>query len=234
MRRDGVARKPRGQKRGGFSFMLLWATLMMLVMTFFIVLVGMGTMKKEKTMVAVASFREALLTGGVGILWGGKKPLSFDYLIARERMKIKKKLFSSLEKALEEVKKVGWGISLVERGVVLRFPGEILFDLGKAELKPEAKELLDKIVPVLKENYLYSVWVEGHTDNLPIYTEKFPSNWELSAARAVNVVKYLERRGLEKERLFAVGYGEYRPLLPNDTPEHRAFNRRVEIGTNVF
>lgn len=229
-----MARKLRSQKQGGFSFMLLWATLMMLVMTFFIVLVGMGTMKKEKAMVAVASFREALLSGGIGILWGGKKPLSFDYLIKQERMKIKKKLFGSIEKALEEVKKAGWGIFMVERGVVLRFPGTTLFDSGKAELKPEAKELLDKIVPVLKENYLYSVWVEGHTDNLPIYTEKFPSNWELSAARAINVVKYLEKRGLKKERLSAVGYGEYRPLLPNDTPEHRAFNRRVEIGINVF
>lgn len=228
-----MVRKKRDQDQGGFSFMLLWATLMMLLMTFFIVLVSMGTVERERAIVGWASFREALLSGGLGILWAGKEPLSFEHLIEQERMKIKKKLSGSLEKALEEEKETGWGVSITERGVVLRFSGTILFDLGKAELKPGAKTLLDKIVPVLKENYLYPVRVEGHTDNLPIYTEKFLSNWELSAARAVRVVKYLEKRGLKKERLFAVGYGEYRPLLPNDTPEHRALNRRVEIVVNV-
>lgn len=74
------------------------------------------------------------------------------------------------------------------------------------------------------------VRVEGHTDNVPIFTERFDSNWELSTARAVRIVKYLIQEGnIAPGRLSAVGYGELRPLVQNDTPEHRARNRRVEI-----
>ncbi|MDK2959817.1 MAG: chemotaxis protein MotB, partial [Bacillota bacterium] len=72
--------------------------------------------------------------------------------------------------------------------------------------------------------------VEGHTDNLPINTYRFPSNWELSTARATTVVRYLaEKHGIPPDRLSAAGYGEWRPVAPNDTPEHRAQNRRVDI-----
>jgi len=71
--------------------------------------------------------------------------------------------------------------------------------------------------------------VEGHTDNLPIHTKEFPSNWELSTARAISVIRYLEEKGINKERLSALGYGEYRPLVSNNTPENRAINRRVGI-----
>ncbi|HDH99826.1 MAG TPA: chemotaxis protein MotB, partial [Firmicutes bacterium] len=73
------------------------------------------------------------------------------------------------------------------------------------------------------------VIVEGHTDDLPIHTDKFPSNWELSAVRAVNVVKVLMEYGIPPSRLAAVGYGEFRPLKPNDSERHRAMNRRAEI-----
>jgi len=75
--------------------------------------------------------------------------------------------------------------------------------------------------------------VEGHTDNLPIHTERFHSNWELSAARAISVIKYLHQNGIPQERLSALGYGEYRPVAPNDTPEHRSLNRRIEILIKV-
>ena len=221
-------RKEEGQK--GSGFMVLYTTLMMLLMTFFIVLVYQGTVEEQKLKVGMLAFREYLLSGGVGILLGGKQPLSFDYLIKREKMKIKMKMSASLKKALSEEKE--FEIFTTKEGVVLKLPGKVLFDTGKAELKPKAKTLLNKVAPLFKQ-YPYPVRVEGHTDNVPIHTEKYPSNWELSAARAVNVVRYLQGKGLSKEKVFAVGYGEYRPLVSNDTPEHRALNRRVEIVITV-
>jgi chemotaxis protein MotB len=88
---------------------------------------------------------------------------------------------------------------------------------------------LDKIAQALT-NVPFSLRVEGHTDNVPIQTKRFPSNWELSIARAVNVVKYFAQvSNIDPQRLSAVGYGESRPVVENDTPSNRAKNRRVEI-----
>lgn len=115
-----------------------------------------------------------------------------------------------------------------ERGLVLRFSDQVLFDKAKAELKPDAQDVLKKISILLKdiEN---QIRVEGHTDNLRIHTEKYPSNWELSAIRATNVVKYLQTQGIDGKKLSSVGYGEYRPLVTNKDEESRQKNRRVDI-----
>lgn len=120
-------------------------------------------------------------------------------------------------------------LELTERGVVVRFADRILFDLGKADLKPEAIAILDQLAEVLRE-VPNPVRVEGHTDDLPINNERFPSNWELSTARATTVIKQLvEEYGLDPRQFSAAGYGEYRPLVPNDSMENRALNRRVDI-----
>ena len=119
-------------------------------------------------------------------------------------------------------------IQMEERGVVVRFADQVLFDLAKADLRPEAVAILDRMSEVLKR-WPNFIRVEGHTDNWPIRTERFPSNWELSTARATTVVRHLIARGIEPARLAAVGYGEYRPVRPNDTAENRAANRRVDI-----
>ena len=104
-----------------------------------------------------------------------------------------------------------------------------MFDLGQADLKPEALEILDHLAEVLKQ-IPNPVRVEGHTDNWPINNERFPSNWELSTARATNVVRQLiEEHGLDPSSFRPRGYGEYRPLAPNDTEDNRALNRRVDI-----
>lgn len=106
--------------------------------------------------------------------------------------------------------------------------GDIFFDLGKADIKPEMRKVLERLVPVLA-SVPGEICVEGHTDNIPIHTPQFPSNWELGAARALAVLHFFEDRGIDPKRMCAATYGEYRPRYPNDTPEHRAFNRRVEI-----
>ncbi|MDK2798575.1 MAG: chemotaxis protein MotB [Clostridiales bacterium] len=114
-------------------------------------------------------------------------------------------------------------------GLLIRFKDNVLFDSGKADLKIDAKDILKYIAGMLKE-VNKDIRVEGHTDNVPINTAKFPSNWELSTQRAVNVLKYfIEERGIDPTRLSAVGYGEYHPVADNSTEEGRQQNRRVDI-----
>jgi len=104
----------------------------------------------------------------------------------------------------------------------------LLFSVGKADIDPRAHVLLDQVANVLKHSSLF-VTVEGHTDPQPINTPEFPSNWELSTMRAVNVLRYLHSRGVPVDRLTAVGFGEYRPIADNNTEEGRQKNRRIEI-----
>ncbi|WP_297712236.1 OmpA family protein [Clostridium sp.] len=116
-----------------------------------------------------------------------------------------------------------------DAGVVLQLSESILFDLGKADLKPESTKILD-IISGLIPSITNEIMVQGHTDNVPISSARYNSNWELSTARAVSVVKYfIEVKGLDPTRFSATGYGEYQPLLDNTTPENRAINRRVDI-----
>jgi len=129
------------------------------------------------------------------------------------------------EKGLE-----GWVKAMIEeRGLVIRIMTTSFFEEGKADLTPDMKAVLDEIAPMIKD-LPNKVQVEGHTDNKPIHNERFRSNWELSVARATEVVRYLiEKHGFPPERIAAIGYGEYRPIAPNDTELNRARNRRVEI-----
>jgi flagellar motor protein MotB len=121
-----------------------------------------------------------------------------------------------------KVTKDGLYITLKEQGK------NVFFEPGSATISPEMTDILGKIAPALKTlAEKHEILIEGHTDNVPT-TKGFESNWELSTARATNVVKYLvQDKGLPPQHVSAVGYGEYRPLVSNDTPEHRAQNRRV-------
>jgi chemotaxis protein MotB len=109
----------------------------------------------------------------------------------------------------------------------------ILFASGSADVKKEGKKVLDSVAKALNEANDQTIVIEGHTDNVPLggeLAQKFPSNWELSTARAVNVVRYLsEKAKIDPTRLTAAGYGEYRPVSDNTTPEGREKNRRIEI-----
>ncbi len=110
--------------------------------------------------------------------------------------------------------------------LVLNTP--VLFDSGRAKLKPGTRNLLGSIARTLSMTSCPIV-VEGHTDNVPIKSAEFHSNWELSARRAVNVINYFVKRGLPPERFIAAGYGEYFPRFSNDYPLQRQKNRRIEI-----
>jgi len=109
---------------------------------------------------------------------------------------------------------------------------KILFDSGRAEVKPEGLEVLKRVVEILKIVTDKIIRVEGHTDNVPIagtLAKRYPTNWELSAARAINITRYLEKEGLDPALLSAAAFGEYQPVADNETPEGRARNRRIAI-----
>jgi len=121
-------------------------------------------------------------------------------------------------------------VKVSEQRVRIMLADPVLFDLGESELKPFAIPVLHQVAGLLKD-IPNAVVVEGHTDDRPIIGAKFRSNWELSAARAFSVIRYfIEEENIKPERLSALGYGEHRPLYPNDTEENRARNRRIEIN----
>ncbi len=162
-----------------------------------------------------ASKREQLMRALSDL--GKKVEVTQQQIVEQETDELKKKL----EKiATVEVK---------EEEIVINLPSPVLFDLGKAELKETAKSVLHEVAQSLK-SINNDIVIEGHTDNLPIHRGKYKSNWELSAARAFAVRDYfITYEGIDEKRISCVGYGEYRPVAPNDTEENRAKNRRIEI-----
>lgn len=149
-----------------------------------------------------------------------------DELSELERAKLELENRMRNEISDKEVK-----VEMMERGLVITFVAEVLFDSGKAVLKGDSLNKLEKVSNVLNTTVReLNVGIEGHTDNVPIKYSGWKSNWELSTARALSVVHYLvEEEGLDPTRLSATGYGEYHPIADNSTKEGRQKNRRVEI-----
>ena len=114
------------------------------------------------------------------------------------------------------------------KGIVIRITDTALFDSGSAVIKNEAVEAIDSLAGVLA-NLKENIQIEGHTDNIPINSPLYPSNWELSSSRATSIVRRFVNYGMEPSRLTAIGYGEYRTIAGNDTGEGRSKNRRVDI-----
>jgi chemotaxis protein MotB len=119
-------------------------------------------------------------------------------------------------------------VSLQALGVVIDINAVVLFDSAQAELSPGAQTLIDQVAGILAP-LNYPIQIDGFTDNAPIHTAQFSSNWDLSAARAISVVKRFVLNGIDPSLLVGAGYGEYHPVASNDTPEGRAMNRRVSI-----
>lgn len=137
-----------------------------------------------------------------------------------------------LEKMQAEVAKGEVTITELKGKLTVNMVDAILFDSGQSEVKDQGKHVLEKVVEVLKSVKDKNIRVEGHTDNVQIrgaLAKKYPSNWELSAARAINVARYLQHMGIDPAALSTAAFGEYKPVAPNDTKEGRAKNRRIEI-----
>jgi chemotaxis protein MotB len=121
-------------------------------------------------------------------------------------------------------------VDMVEdRAVRIALAGDLFFDVGRAELKPEAVERLRQVAGILKEN-TYVINVVGHTDSMPNHSAQYPTNWELSTARACRAARFLiEEAGVSADRFFVSGHSMHQPLAPNNNASNRKLNRRVEI-----
>ncbi|NLU51018.1 MAG: OmpA family protein [Syntrophomonadaceae bacterium] len=221
-------------------WLLTYSDLITLLMIFFVVMYTMSQVDAKK-FEAVANSLSVVLSGkSISILdtAGPSVVEGRSGQIAREGPGEDPSLqgnLEAIEKQLAEYIKQEEGLAgnviimNQERGLVISLKDTLLFPKGSDELTPHAREIIRKVGGSLKTipNYIR---VEGHTDNLPIRTARFPSNWELSVLRATKVVHVLnEEVGIPAARLSATGYGEYRSLVPNDTEVNRSMNRRVDI-----
>ena len=120
-------------------------------------------------------------------------------------------------------------MSIVRGRLVIQLPQDVLFASGSATLGQEGRAVVGQVGGVLADFEDRRFQVEGHTDNVPIATERFPSNWELSSARSLAVVKLLAQQGVAPENLSGAAYGEFQPIAPNDDRTSRSRNRRIEI-----
>lgn len=150
---------------------------------------------------------------------------------AQETEQLKQALSELQRKLKGEIDANQVSLGMEERGLVITFVDEVLFDSGKAVIKSDAYGVLNKVADTLKDKVAdKNIAVEGHTDNQPIKYSGWKSNWELSTARATSVLHYLvDNCGIAPQRLQATGYGEYRPVASNLTEEGKVKNRRVEV-----
>lgn len=156
--------------------------------------------------------------------------------LAKAREEQVQKVSSTYESLLEKMKsEISQGqvtISELKGKLTVNMVDSILFDSGKAEVKKGGLEILGKVISILKDVSDKSIRIEGHTDNVPIsraLAQRYPTNWELSAARAINVMRFLQDQGIDPANLSAVAYGEWKPVATNDTAEGKAKNRKIEI-----
>lgn len=220
-------RKKKGDDINTNGWMDTYADTITLLLTFFILLYSISAVDSEK-LKELAEALQNSLTGKQSV----KELENLDDIkvdIEKDSNKyedLAKKLNEIIEKnSLTEVIK----IREEDRGIVLQVDESILFDPGKAEIKEGSIDILNTISKIIEETD-NDIVAEGHTDNVPIHTAKYKSNWELSTARAMNIVKYfIENKNISPTRLSVKGYGEYNPIAPNDTPENRTKNRRVDI-----
>lgn len=209
-------------------WLLTYADLITLLLAFFIVMYSMSSLDAKK-FGKMADALNGILRGGSTIVATPANSLDIPSTGVMDsgefktlKREIQEKLITdSLQDQIETIQD--------ERGLVIRVMESAAFDPGKADIKPQMFAVLDLIATQL-QRMPNQVRVEGHSDDRPISTPRFPSNWELSTARSTGVVRYLvEQLKFSPERISALGYAEYRPIASNETAEGRALNRRVDI-----
>lgn len=195
------------------SWMVPYGTLMMILMIFFVILYSFSQLDSniqyEKTL---ASLQSTVTGKTLQVLKEAEVAYTIEDMFKEE----------GLEKYVE--------ISIDAQMIRIALTQDIVFDSGSVLLKETAKKTLSKLAGMIK-GLPNSIIVEGHTDNIPVKGYKYSSNWELSALRAFSVIKYfIDHEGILPTRLYAHGYGQYKPVQSNETSEGRSKNRRIEIS----
>ncbi|WP_028307496.1 flagellar motor protein MotB [Desulfitibacter alkalitolerans] len=251
--------KKKKEEGGAPSWMVTYSDLVTLVLVFFVLLYSFSIIDIIKFQQFVASFQGAgILHLGPQPLESPPEPETQDNILQDKTVQDMQEKpeqdgrvhMGELQDVIEENPLVEVYISVTnyiaendlqevvevrfeKRGIALEIKDRILFDSARADLKPNAREVLKKLAPLLQE-LPYMTSVEGHTDDRPINTRQFPSNWELSVARALSVVRYfIDDLNMEPKRFAIVGLGEYHPIAANDSPENLQLNRRVIIVINA-
>lgn len=231
---NGQNKRENDESVGGGTpaWLTTYCDLMTLMLSFFVILVSFATFEQGRIVKLVGSFK-----GAFKVLPGGYKTDPGEQVIEpgkemvqsfRESGEISTRIRGIVAK---EGLHQGVELTMTNKGFEIFVADYALFGLqsGNADIVSEMEPFLDELAEIILQKQ-YVVRIEGHSDDLSVGTEKFPSSWELSTARAVNILRYfIERGGISPLRVSAAGFGKHRPLFPNDTPEHRAKNRRVMI-----
>lgn len=236
-KRRSSNKKEKGSSGGGW--IATFSDLMTLLLTFFILLYSMSTIDTIKFKNISYSLQAVLMGEGQPTINDGAKnddPIPIDdskEVSEIDETTIKEQILVMYEKVREYIDEEGLkaevSVSANKRGVYVDIKEAILFESGSAEIKGSGKKVLSQLEKLFND-FSNEIVVEGHTDNVPINRIKYPSNWELSSARAISVVRYLsEKKRIKPSRLSAIGYGEYRPIVNNNSDKNRALNRRVNI-----
>lgn len=234
-----MARKRRQENSNSGDSSGAWLTtysdLVTLLLAFFVLLFSISEVDAEKFRLIMSSFQ-----GGTGVFEGEKTLDPLDYP-EEEMINLDLDLDDDLETLKEYLEEysdtLGLGeqiiIEVEERGIIVRFMDNVFFDSGSADVKEESFSILESVSEILnKEEFLSrQIKVEGHTDTDPIRRNpRYPTNWELSSARATNVLRYLvENTNISGDRISPSGYSYYRNIAPNDSEENKSKNRRVDI-----
>jgi chemotaxis protein MotB len=221
-------KKPGEQPPGCPAWMVTYGDMVTLVLTFFVLMFAFSTVDTLKYKQIVNSLRGAM-GGNIGVLQDGTT-LDMISEVTSTGSPSYDKVLKQLQMILDR-QDMQDKVELRQNGrnIIVSFKEKLFFLIGSADILKEALPILNEVGVVIREQQL-AIRVEGHTCDIPIRTPKFPSNWELSAIRAVNVSKYLiEKAGINPKKVSVAGYGQYRPMVPNTSKESRARNRRVDI-----
>jgi chemotaxis protein MotB len=228
-----MRKKHNEEHENAERWLLTYADLITLLLAFFIMMYTFSKQDAQKYQ-EVSMHLKAIFAGGTGIAQKGSVSGTAQLDTISNKSASSNEIKKQIEQEIDSMAKANglkdnYTVFSDERGIVIRIMDKAFFDEGKADLKDSAKRALDKIVPVIKQTNNH-IRIEGHTDNVPIKTNEFRSNWELSVRRSTEVVRYfIEKGGVPPQRISATGYAEYRPLMNNDTAANRALNRRIEI-----
>ena len=221
-------------------WLVSYADFITLLFAFFVTMYSISRVDQQKFAAVAHSLQRALGSlnpGQMGILSSGQTPISIGPFPSPEatpeisEREYFEKLADEVQKGVAKVSGSGNQIQYLinETGLVIRVQERLFFDSGDASIHMEVIPILNSLAESL-EKIPNSVRVEGHTDNVPINTARFPSNWELSTARATAIIRhFLTRFHFDPNRLSAAGYAEFRPVAVNTTPEGRLQNRRVDV-----
>ncbi len=229
-----IARKKKEEEAVGAPWIMSYGDMMSLLLCFFILIVSYSVVELVKFRQAMGSLR-----GSLGVLSEeeGRKVVKTSTPSTVDRAVLRKDLLvinmpgrKSLTMEAKEI--AGVEVFLLATGVRFRIVDPLLFEPGQVVLKPSAQQILHDIAEMIRQINC-EVRVEGHTDDSPTAGPQFKSNWDLSAARALAVVEHLVyQEHINPTRVWLAGFAEHRPVAPNDSPQNRAKNRRVEIFLN--